>query len=97
MLATTTTDVIEGIVYLDVDGVAFARLDQFEDDIYRRETVSVVCDDGRICEAEAYVVPPEKRGVLTDEPWSRDEFVARGDLQTFIARFAGFGRLNLGD
>ena len=97
MLATTTTDVVRGVVYLDVDGAVIARLDQIEDDFYRRETVPVHCDDGRICDAETYVVPPESRGVLTDELWSREVFLARGDLQHFLARFAGFGRLNLGD
>jgi gamma-glutamylcyclotransferase (GGCT)/AIG2-like uncharacterized protein YtfP len=97
ILATTSADVVQGVVYLDVDAAAVARLDQFEDDFYRRETVALQCDDGRICDADTYVVPPEKRGILTEEPWSRDEFVARGDLQRFIARFAGFGRLNLSD
>jgi gamma-glutamylcyclotransferase (GGCT)/AIG2-like uncharacterized protein YtfP len=98
ILATTSAaDVVRGVVYLDVDAAGVTRLDQFEDDFYRRETVTVGCVDGRICDADAYVVPPEKRGMLTEEPWSRDEFVARGDLQYFIARFAGFGRLNLSD
>ena len=36
LLATTTADVVQGIVYLDVDEAAIARLDQFEDDFYRR-------------------------------------------------------------
>jgi gamma-glutamylcyclotransferase (GGCT)/AIG2-like uncharacterized protein YtfP len=97
MLATTNSDSVEGVVYLDVDAAAVSRLDQFEDDFYRRQTVRVKCEDGRICDADAYVVPPEKRGVLTDRRWSKQDFVARGDLQKFIARFAGFGRLNLSD
>jgi gamma-glutamylcyclotransferase (GGCT)/AIG2-like uncharacterized protein YtfP len=97
MLATTTADVVRGVVYFDVDGEAIARLDQFEDDYYRRETVALKCDDGRICDAAAYIVPPENRGKLTDEPWTCDEFVARGDLEHFIARYGGFGRLTPGD
>jgi gamma-glutamylcyclotransferase (GGCT)/AIG2-like uncharacterized protein YtfP len=97
LLATTSSDSVRGVLYLDVDAAAITRLDQFEDDFYRRITVQVKCDDDRISDAEAYIVPPEKRGVLTDRRWSRDEFVARGDLQRFIKRFAGFGRLNLSD
>jgi gamma-glutamylcyclotransferase (GGCT)/AIG2-like uncharacterized protein YtfP len=97
MLATTTADVVPGVVYFDVDEAAIARLDQFEDDFYRREIVAVTCDDGRICDAAAYIVQPENRGVLTSEAWTRDEFVARGDLQKFVARFAGFRRLKLGE
>jgi gamma-glutamylcyclotransferase (GGCT)/AIG2-like uncharacterized protein YtfP len=94
LLATTNSDFVRGVVYWDVDSTVVERLDQFEDDFYRRETVPVHCDDGRLCCAAAYVVPPENRIYLTDEPWKRDEFVAQGDLESFIARFAGFGRLS---
>ena len=97
MLATTNSDVVRGLVYLDVDAAALTKLDQFEDDFYHRQKVRVKCDDGKICDADAYIVPPEKRGVLTDRRWSRQEFVARGELPKFITRFAGFGRLNLSD
>jgi hypothetical protein len=38
-------------------------------------------------------VPERNRVVLSDEPWDRDEFVARGHLRQFIERFAGFMRL----
>jgi gamma-glutamylcyclotransferase (GGCT)/AIG2-like uncharacterized protein YtfP len=97
MLAATGADIVQGVVYFDVDEAAIGRLDQFEDDFYRRDLVTVKCEDGRICDVAAYIVPPENRGVLTNEAWTRDEFVARGDLQKFIARFAGFGRLKLGE
>ena len=97
MLATTNSDSVRGVVYLDVDAAAIERLDRFEDHFYRRLKVQVKCDDGRAVDAQAYIVPPEKRGLLTDRRWSQKEFVARGDLQKFIARFAGFGRLNLSD
>jgi gamma-glutamylcyclotransferase (GGCT)/AIG2-like uncharacterized protein YtfP len=97
IVATTTADVVPGVLYFDVDGAAISRLDQFEDDFYRRQMVRVHCDDGRVCEAATYVVPPEKRSVLAHERWSHDEFVARGELQHFLAKFAGFGRLNLSD
>ena len=36
---------------------------------------------------------PRNVGGLTDELWSREAFLARGDLQHFLARFAGLHRL----
>lgn len=86
-------DLVRGVLYLDVDEGATARLDRFEDDFYVRETLTVVCDDG--CErlAEAYVVPAERRDVLTEEPWTRESFVESGGLETFVSRFAGFARV----
>ena len=86
-------DGVRGVVYLDVAAESLARLDLFEDDFYRRETLWVACDDGERRAAEAYVVPTENRAVLTDEPWRADEFVASGGLQEFIERFQGFTRI----
>ena len=84
---------VPGVVYLDVDEAGLARLDRFEDDFYRRELVIVRCNDDTVRDAFAYVVPEENRHVLTDEIWNADEFLARGDLDQFLARFAGFGRV----
>ncbi|MEX2093575.1 MAG: gamma-glutamylcyclotransferase family protein, partial [Pirellulales bacterium] len=84
---------VPGLLYLDADSASLARLDRFEDDFYRRQSITVTCDDGRQLEAQAYVVPEESRHVLTAEPWSGDDFVARGDLDRFLACFAGFQRV----
>jgi gamma-glutamylcyclotransferase (GGCT)/AIG2-like uncharacterized protein YtfP len=93
IIAATEQDAVRGVVYLDVDAASLARLDLFEDDFYRRETLSLTCDDGQRRAADAYVVPDENRKVLTTEPWQADRFVASGGLTTFIRRFEGFGRL----
>lgn len=93
IVATTNDSVVRGIVYLDVDRESLVRLDQFEDAYYRRLTLPISCDDGELREAEVYVIPEEQRALLTDELWSADEFATRGDLQRFVARYAGFGRL----
>jgi gamma-glutamylcyclotransferase (GGCT)/AIG2-like uncharacterized protein YtfP len=93
MLAAAPADYVRGVVYLDVDDESMLRLDRFEDDFYQRQAVPVACDDGQPREVEAYVVPLGFRNVLTPEPWSGDDFVARGDLQRFLGSFAGFQRL----
>ena len=93
ILAATPIDVVHGVIYLDVGDDAIRRLDQFEDDFYQRQAVTVLCDDGPPREAQAYVVPHERRDVLTTELWSADQFIARGDLERFVQRFPGFRRL----
>lgn len=93
IIAGQPTDAVRGVMYLDVDDDSVARLDRFEDDFYLRLPIVVTCDDSQRLAAQAYVVPAERRGVLTAEPWNGDDFVARGDLARFMAGFAGFGRL----
>jgi gamma-glutamylcyclotransferase (GGCT)/AIG2-like uncharacterized protein YtfP len=93
LLAAAPTDVVQGIIYLDVDSASLARLDRFEDDFYRRQPITLICEDGRQLEAETYIVPDERRDVLTTEPWSGHDFVAGGDLDCFLANFKGFQRL----
>ena len=93
ILAAGPTDAVDGVVYWDVDPDSVDRLDRFEGDFFRRRPIAVACDDGRRLEAAAYVVPDEFRDMLTDEPWTGGDFVARGDLDRFLASFAGFQRL----
>jgi gamma-glutamylcyclotransferase (GGCT)/AIG2-like uncharacterized protein YtfP len=87
-------DRTHGLVYLDVDRGSIARLDLFEDDFYERQTIWVDCDDDQRRAADAYVVPPAKGGVLTDEQWEAGPFVDSGGLEDFIQRFQGFGRVS---
>lgn len=88
---------VRGVMYLEVDSASIARLDRFEDDFYERRSLNIDCDDGERRTADAYVVPPANRHVLTNEPWQRDAFIESGGLDQFIARFAGFGRVAGGD
>jgi gamma-glutamylcyclotransferase (GGCT)/AIG2-like uncharacterized protein YtfP len=94
IIAAGERDAVRGVVYLDVDPTSITRLDLFEDDFYRRESLWLSCDDGGRRAADAYVVPEQNRGVLTSETWQADRFVASGGLDTFIRRFEGFGRLS---
>jgi gamma-glutamylcyclotransferase (GGCT)/AIG2-like uncharacterized protein YtfP len=97
IVAAGDRDAVSGVLYLDVDQASLARLDLFEDDFYRRETLWVDCEDGQRRAANAYVVPPENRSVLTDQTWRPDEFVASGGLDHFIRRFQGFERIERQD
>jgi gamma-glutamylcyclotransferase (GGCT)/AIG2-like uncharacterized protein YtfP len=85
--------VVPGILYCDVPPAPVDQLDRFEDDFYVREQVTVKTLDGRLHEAEAYVVLPKNSHVLTTEIWTRESFLASGGLEEFVANFAGFGRV----
>lgn len=84
---------VPGVVYLGVDSESMERLDRFEDNFYERRAISVDCSDGQRRMAEAYIVPPANRSLLTNERWGRESFLASGGLEQFISRFAGFGRV----
>jgi gamma-glutamylcyclotransferase (GGCT)/AIG2-like uncharacterized protein YtfP len=85
---------VPGLVYFDLDASSLARLDAFEGPEYVRQTVVVMSQDGGEIEADAYVVPQESAHLLTGEVWTADDFAARGHLTRFVAKYAGFGRLD---
>jgi gamma-glutamylcyclotransferase (GGCT)/AIG2-like uncharacterized protein YtfP len=91
--ATQLASSVRGLVHLGVDAGSIATLDRFEDDFYTRIAVRVRCQDGRELDAQAYVILQENRANLSDDAWSIEEFVASGHVETFLARYAGFGRL----
>lgn len=94
ILAPRASSPVPGLLYLNVDAPSIERLDRFEDDFYRRQSITVITENGQELAAEAYIVPQESRHVLTDEIWTPEEFQARGDLARFVAKYAGFNRLS---
>ncbi len=84
---------VQGLVHLDVDSHCIAKLDRFEGNLYRRETIDVHCIDERLRPAVAYIVPESKRQLLSEEIWTPEEFKASGGLEHFLLRFGGFRRL----
>jgi gamma-glutamylcyclotransferase (GGCT)/AIG2-like uncharacterized protein YtfP len=86
-------DLVGGVVYLGVDHASLTRLDLFEGNFYERQALWVECADGQRRAAEAYVVPPQNRRVLTAEPWQRASFISSGGLEQFKRGFLGFQRV----
>lgn len=80
--------VTAGLLYGGIDAGALLRLDGFEDDFYRRETLLVAPEAGPPVAAEVYVVPPEHYSLLLPRPWNLDEF-RRAALQEFMGRCGG--------
>ena len=84
-----TTD---GVLYLDVDPQALARLDAFEGSFYDRVRVAVETTQGDRLEAEVYVVTPRHRHRLSTNAWHLDDF-RRDHLEAFLASYHGFSAL----
>jgi gamma-glutamylcyclotransferase (GGCT)/AIG2-like uncharacterized protein YtfP len=76
---------ITGLLYLDVDAAALARLDRFEGELYERRSVRVTSDDGAGSTAEVYVVPPARYGRLEPRAWDLEQF-RREHLASYVAR-----------
>jgi gamma-glutamylcyclotransferase (GGCT)/AIG2-like uncharacterized protein YtfP len=64
-------------------GVVLARLDRFEGRVYERRRVTVRVEPDERREAWAWVIRPEHRSLLSNEPWNRERFV-RHDLPSFL-------------
>ena len=86
-------DKVEGVLYLELPDTAWARLDAFEGDEYRREQVSVACADGRIETAWTYVFKPEYAARLAVGAWDFERFLETGKAR-FEARYMGFDSLD---
>jgi gamma-glutamylcyclotransferase (GGCT)/AIG2-like uncharacterized protein YtfP len=80
--------VTRGVVYNGLGNAQLERLDAFENDFYVRRRVVVSGADDRPLQAWTYVVPPEARPLLTDEPWDRGLFELL-HLQAFLRKLTG--------
>jgi gamma-glutamylcyclotransferase (GGCT)/AIG2-like uncharacterized protein YtfP len=65
---------VEGLLYDCLPAWALEKLDAFEDDYYRRETLSVQISRTKLLPAEVYVIPAQHYGALSDQPWNLEEF-----------------------
>lgn len=83
---------VEGVLYTDVTPAERRRVDIFEGEPYRRETVTVrLPEDGTRIEAITYVIRPRWRTILTASGWDPDEF-ARQWHDTYVERIASARR-----
>jgi gamma-glutamylcyclotransferase (GGCT)/AIG2-like uncharacterized protein YtfP len=82
IIQTGSNDQVNGILYFAISDDDLLRLDAFEGDYYRRETVSVICD-GKTIRAETYSLRDEFIDLLDERDWDAAEFEHR-DLKKFI-------------
>lgn len=86
IIVTPTIEPLEGKLYLGLNPKLVSLLDQFEGDLYYRQLVNVQTSDGHQYRANTYVVRPENRHLLTNDPWYPKNFANSGELNRFLAQ-----------
>jgi gamma-glutamylcyclotransferase (GGCT)/AIG2-like uncharacterized protein YtfP len=76
-------DCVEGVLYRNLDEEMLFELDAYESEFYSRELVKVITDNGQTVDCQAYVVPDNRRDMLTDERWDPDWF-AQHKLASYL-------------
>lgn len=66
-----------GRLYRNVDEESLRVLDEFEDDIYVRETIVVNTESGEFSKAWAYLIPEEYEARLGVECWDQANFLEK--------------------
>jgi gamma-glutamylcyclotransferase (GGCT)/AIG2-like uncharacterized protein YtfP len=72
-----------GYIYVDLDQETLGLLDQFEDDLYIRQIITVTTTLGSTMDAYAYITPTNQRACLSPNPWDRHYF-ERHHLQPYL-------------
>lgn len=76
-------DSVEGIVYYNLPGAAFDRLDRFEGSLYVRTRVMIaVFGEDHPVPAESYLIRPVYAYRLSSEDWNLENFL-RNDKHLF--------------
>lgn len=91
-LVADPNGVVEGVLYRNVSGASWKRLDRFEGELYTRETVQVDQGNGEVLEAATYVARPEFRHLLEEVDWDLGEFLSEGK-ERFQCHYKGYGEL----
>lgn len=82
---------VEGRLYRGLTHSAWLRLDRFEGAAYNRCSVQVETAEGRLLNAEAYVIGERFLHRLEDRDWDFNAFEQRGKAR-FRRRYQGFDR-----
>ena len=78
----------EGIIYFNVDEMSLAQLDRFEGELYRRTSIQVEAEGGKILDAEAYVIKSNYQSYLSSKAWDVNKFT-KTYLETFLENYQG--------
>ncbi len=66
----------EGVLYEDLPPAVLELFNAYEDDLYETTLVPVATST-RIVQAIAYVIPKERRKLLSNDPWDPQQFMER--------------------
>ena len=68
-------DTVRGVVYRNVPDSGWERLDRFEGEMYRRQSVAIELDGGEMLYAETYIIQEAFMNRLSQSKWEFDHFI----------------------
>lgn len=74
---------ISGTVYFDIDELDIHKLDRYEDFCYQRQKVDVILDNGDKQDVMCFVVPLDKKDLLSKVDWNKKQFIDE-ELDSFL-------------
>lgn len=74
-----------GTLYHEIKPRHFKRLDAYEGMLYSKEEILTETEGGEFCRALVYVVPEQKKSILTSRSWDKMSF-AKQDYYRFLKR-----------
>jgi len=66
---------VVGVLYRDVPQSAWVKLDEYEGDMYSRDSVVVELNDGVTLPADTYVIKSSCRRLLAEDDWDYEYFL----------------------
>jgi gamma-glutamylcyclotransferase (GGCT)/AIG2-like uncharacterized protein YtfP len=91
-IAPDAESAVSGVVYRNVPGSAWDRLDRFEGEMYDRRPVDIELNDGSMLPAETYVIRPAFMNRLDPSDWDFDDFMSTGK-ESFQRHYKGYRSL----
>lgn len=82
-IIATPGALLQGTLYCDLDARVHDLIDHYEDTCYEKRRLTVHLNDGQELEAMAYVIPDDKRRLLSDQNWDRQQFIEQ-HLENFL-------------
>lgn len=67
-----------GTLYHELKPRHLKRLDAYEGLLYSREKLCVETEVEECCQALVYVIPEQKKTMLSSRPWDKDSFAKQG-------------------
>lgn len=83
---------VDGVVYLNLPGSAWERLDRFEGEMYSRELVRIAVNNEETINAATYVLKPAFKDHLDQSDWSFSDFLCNGKAN-FQKSYKGYQSL----
>jgi gamma-glutamylcyclotransferase (GGCT)/AIG2-like uncharacterized protein YtfP len=83
LVRAVASQVVQGVVYRDLDAETIAALDAYESDFYERIAIDATLADGTTLTSQAYLLSSENLRHASEEPWDAADF-KRNSLASYL-------------